>query len=376
MSEANEGAADNDIRNDIAAAAKTVEAAGAEPAPTTATQTALPLETDAAPTGQRDEKGRFKPTKAGTPHAPSKQPTTEADAQVPEAQNETEAPAATAPTAVQPPAAWKDRRKPIWESMTPAAQAEVRAREAEINTYLAKNGPLLKTAKALDETIRPYRPLMGDAQPQQVIGNLLETAKVLQAGTREQRAQVVANILQGYKISPDDVADVLEGKALASRPEAAPAQPPQQEFRDKRFDMLVVAAQQQAQQRNQQTIDDFVKGLGQDSAFLTDYPFPEGWPTRTVQEMMASLLDSWGGGKTKEDLQRAYEVAVQANPEVQKILAQRAEKKRREKTNAEAQASRSAASSVRHEPAAPAGMSEADDTFATVRQVAAEMARR
>lgn len=375
MSEANDGAVDNDIRNDIAAAAKTVEATGAETATTTATQTALPLETDAAPTGQRDEKGRFKPTKAGTPHTPSKQPTTEAAAQPPETQTETEAPEA-APAAAQPPAAWKDRRKPVWESMTPAAQAEVRAREAEINTYLAKNGPLLKTAKALDEAIKPYRPLMGEAQPQQVIGNLLETAKLLQAGTREQRAQIVANILQGYKISPDDVADVLEGKALANRPEAAPAQPQPQEFRDKRFDMLMVAAQQQAQQRNQQTIDDFVKGLGQDSAFLTDYPFPEGWPTRTVQEMMASLLDSWGGGKTKEDLQRAYEVAVQANPEVQKILAQRAEKKRREKSNAEAQASRSAASSVRHEPAAPAGMSEADDTFATVRQVAAEMARR
>jgi hypothetical protein len=359
----------NEIREDIT---KAFETSGGSEAPsepqagpsiedvgTDEVTTPGELPTEAAPTttGGRDEKtGRFaKPGPAPAPVKPAATATAvpaappSADATPPA----TEAPKPATPT-VKAPQSWKPEVREKWAALPPEVQAEVDRREKEVGVALKESGEARKSWQAFREVVGPYEGLIRAAgsEPLKAVGSLLQTEAVLRTALPAQKAQVVANIIKQYGVDVTALDEALTGKVPAIPTHgAAPALDPEallQQAEQRVFQRLQTQRQQSIEAKAQADTEAFVNSG--EAEFLED-----------VRGLMANLLDSAGRSGIKLTLKDAYDRACLLSPEVSKVLEQRKAAQAATVTQAATQRARTAASSVRSQPAAPPAAAESDD---------------
>lgn len=317
------------IRDTLAAAFDQQEKPEAAPE-TPATQASPAAETPAQARA-RDESGRFAP-KQEKP-AEARQP--EATAAAPEQKPEAPTPPAEAAPVEKPPQSWTPAAREEWAKVPPAVRQQVMKREQEVSRLLNETAGVRKAHQEFEATLAPYKDML-TGPPTQVVGNLLQTAAVLHRGSAGDKAALVASIMRGYGVSPDAVADALEGK------HAAPGAHPQgQPYRDPRVDDLLRRQQQMDQQAQQATMTEATSALQAFEAtnpeFLDD-----------VRDDMLVLLET----NRAKSYDEAYRKACAMSEEVGKVLKQRQEQQRQTAQAATVRA-KNAASSVRSEPAAP-----------------------
>lgn len=331
------------VPDTAAAAPASPETAADEPASTT--------ERTAAERA-RDESGKFTKEKAaakaeGAPITPKPAAAVAgkaAAAVVPPA-------AVAAPVSqVKAPQSWKPAMREKFAGLPPEVQQEVIRRERETAMALQKAAEEAKSSGPLRELMAPYESAIRaqGVEPRQYMQNVLQSAHVIYNGPPEARANALADVIMSAGIPPE-----LLDRALVARMQGgqAPQAQQAQQFRDPRLDSLLAQVQTAQQAREQQTQTEAAQQM---SEFIEKHEFGAD-----VAPQVADILDVWAKqGKTsitESDLDRAYTLACQMNPDVSAAFEQRKAAEAAQKAMASTSRSRLAASSVRSQPtAAPA----------------------
>lgn len=237
---------------------------------------------------------------------------------------------------LKPPSQWKPQVREKWNQLPREVQEEVLRREADNLRLVGSVGQKIKFADEVSQHLQPFaeRLVENNVPPQAFVADVFTTVKTLSQGTPEEKATVLANIIQSYGI---DVR-VLDS-VLSTRLSAPPPHPE-----------LLAARQEAARARAQLARQDQVVTQGIQSKvqetlekFATD---PKNEFFYDVKDMMADLMAA-GRASTLED---AYQACIWAHPDTRKILLQREAQSRATSRSQRAAAARSASSAIHGSP--------------------------
>jgi hypothetical protein len=286
-----------------------------------------PEETETTPEAEAGEKppterarapnGQFATAKQGaTPEAEPTQPSEKAGSAAPQV---AQAPK-TLPVDVRE--AWGKAPKPVQDYLL--------KREGEVTRVLNETAEARKTHQAFSDLTAPYRPYFS-APPMQVVEGLLQTALTLRTGSQDDKAQLIANMINAQGIDLERINARLSGQA--------PQQQPQQ-FRDPRLDEFLQRQQQEQyyrQQRQSTSAQAAVEAFRKTAEFLDD-----------VRDDMADRIHAASARGVEMTLADAYDAACWANPKVRAVI------QGREADKAKATAARARATgSIKTNPAPP-----------------------
>ena len=320
----------------------TNESAAPEPVSAPVTTPAEPVEaTPSTDTRPRDESGRFAP-KEEAPKGISPKP-----APIGTKPAEPVTPPPVAAPVTKAPQAWKPAAREEWAKIPAGAQQEILRLELDTKRALERAALAEKSQAGLESLTRPYEAVIRQTgmDAPKYVANLLQTAYSLSTAHPQQRAQTLADLVVQFGVSPADL-----DSALVARIQGHQAQPPpQQPMRDPRFDQFLQEIEQVKAQNQQKAVAEAEQTA---ESFATGHEF-----LNDVRDEMADILEVWSkrGKKdvTPDDLERAYNIACQQNPDVAPIFEQRRAAQEAQKAMASTARSRAAASSVRSEPTAP-----------------------
>ncbi|PXW28252.1 hypothetical protein [Paraburkholderia caballeronis] len=258
--------------------------------------------------------------------------------------HDTSAATATDPAKAKPPASWKATEQAHWEKIPPEAQAVIARREEEVHSAITRLGADASVGRKFAEAVTPYLPTIRaeGGEPIAAVRDLLQTAYVLRAGDAEQRVALFRQLAQQFRV---DLNQVAQGQQQVD----PQVQSLQQQLA--RVNGFLATQQQQQHQQTQGVLHNHI------AAFAAD-PGHEFF--EQVRPVMASLLN---GGVAK-DLQEAYDMACNANPDVRSTLLTRQqasdEAKRAAEAKAKADAKRRAGVSISGSPGATVSKTAAD----------------
>lgn len=282
----------------------------AQAAPDTSDTEAAPVETQQQTEQRaRDEAGRFAKAQAAEQAPAEQKETTTADP----AKTEQNAPE----KASAPPVSWSAAAKAEWATLSPAIQAEIARREAEVTRGFTEKGEEAKRGAEIFAALEPVKGVldMSGTPPAQYVRNLVAADQAL----RTNPGEAIRQIAQMYGISLDQP-NATAATAAAPSQEGLPADPHlaalQQEVSTLKGE-ITRRQQQEAQQAD--------AALQQQIGAFRDEKGPDGQPLRPyfdqVRAHMAAIMQAEGHG----DLAKAYESAIWARPDIRaSIQAQQA----------------------------------------------------
>jgi len=260
------------------------------------------------------------------------------------------------PQELKAPAQWKPAVREKWNMLPREVQEEVLRREADSMRLIGSVGQKIRMADEVSGHIQPFMDKLSEngVAPSTFLGDVFSTVKSLAHGTPQEKAEVVANIVQSYGIdlrTLDAVLthriqqppEVVEARRLAARAQSV-------------LDMQRSGVEQQTSVEAEKTI----------AAFSAD---PKHEFLGEVRELMADLIES---GRAK-DLDEAYSAAVWANPDTRKILLQRESEARAAAKNNRAGAARRASLSVGGAPRVAGGPPSLGQNMSLRETIAAAM---
>jgi len=276
---------------------------------------------------------------AATPVEPaplSTEPADPASAKAPVIPSEVPAVQPATTTELKAPAQWKPAVREKWNALPREVQEEVLRREGDSMRLIGSVGPKIRMADDIQSHIAPFAGSLASngVSPQAFVNDVFNSVKSLASGSPQERAEVVANIVQSYGV------DLRTLDAILTQRISAPPEVLQARQLAARASAVI---QQQSAGVEHQTAMEAERAI---VAFAAD---PKHEFIDDVREMMADLIEL-GRAKSLED---AYSAAIWAHPDTRKILLTReAQSRAAVKTN-RAIAARKASSSVRGAPSAP-----------------------
>lgn len=245
------------------------------------------------------------------------------------------------PTTHKAPGTWKPGVREKFSALPPDVQEEIVRRESEIARGLNESASARKWANEFGKIVTPYEHLMraSGVTPLQAVGNLVNTAAILQTGTPAQRAMTVANIIKAYGVDLEMLDGILAGQAPAKTAQAEDGVlraiderlKPVQEF------MSTLQGNQRQQmerlaQESSQTIQEFAQDPKNE--FFND-----------LAEDIADLLELAANRGRVMSMKEAYDLAASQHPEISKVISQRKAAEQAAKDAENLRRSRRAASS-------------------------------
>lgn len=271
---------------------------------------------------------------AGDKPAAPAAPAAKAPDQAPVGAKKEETPTTT--QELKAPSQWKPHVREKWNTLPREVQEEIVRREGDTLRLIGSVGQKIKFADEVSQQLAPFAERLqgNNVQPGAFVADVFQTVRSLASGSMEQKAAVVANIVQSYGIdlrvldsvlahrlsAPPPSPEVIQARQLAARAQAVLEQHSNGQV-------------QQAQQTASQAME----------AFSAD---PKNEFFNDVREMMADLLEA-GRAKSLED---AYQASIWANPDTRKILLQREAQQRIASRSDRAAQARRASSSVHGSP--------------------------
>jgi len=241
------------------------------------------------------------------------------------------------PGELKAPSQWKPAIREKWNQLPREVQEEVLRREGDSMRLIGSVGPKIRLADEMNGHIQPFaeRLQANGVSPSAFIGDVFNSVKALTSSNPQEKAEVVANMIQSYGI------DVRMLDAMLSQR----LQQPQEVVEARR---LAARAESTLQQHHQnvehQTAMEAEKAL---AAFGAD---PKHEFLDDVRDLMADLIEA----NRATSLDDAYSAAIWAHPDTRKILLQREAQARTEAKATRAAAARKASSSVHGAPAGSA----------------------
>ena len=221
------------------------------------------------------------------------------------------APEVTAP-ADPGPLSWTPTVRQLWGKLPKEVQAEVQRREREIEKGLRMAADARKYQDAMSKVISPYEAMLKaeNSTPETAVAGLLNTAYVLRTGNPQQKAAMVAQIIQNFGIDIQALDQVL---TQTLNGQAMPAQPQQPDL------ARVIQQQLQPVQEFMSTMKNQQRTLVENelTQFIND---PKNTYYNDVKDIMANILDAAAAHGVKLTLQDAYQRATMVHPEVSKLI--------------------------------------------------------
>lgn len=247
----------------------------------------------------------------------------------------------------KPPLAWKPAVREHWGKLPPEVRAEVARRELEVQQALSQSSNSRKFASDFGEVVKPFAHLIQaqNSTPLQAVRNLMTTAAGLTIGNHEQKARIIAEIIQNYGVDIKTLDDVLSGQQPMPRPPAngGGGIPPQ-------FHQMLKPVYEfmgEVKSMKQQRMEKMQQEAEAETAQFASQPFFED-----VREDMADIMEIAANRGQTLTIQQAYERAIAMNPDVSKIIAQRQAAERAKKEGGTRMArARKAASTLTGSPA-------------------------
>jgi hypothetical protein len=255
----------------------------------------------------------------------------------------TETPAETPETGDQAPVGLPPAAREAWKDTPKAMKEAIAKREADFASGIQKYAESAKRAEMMDKSLQPFQQYfaMNGNQPGQTIAQLLQTASLLQMGTPQQKAEMVASLIGQFGVDIPALDGLLSGNGA---PEAVQQQSHlQQELQQQLAPIQQFMAQQQHHQQYQQ--HQMSQNIDAELQLFANDPAHEFYAD--VREDMADILDMAGRRGVEMDLKTAYERACAMRPDIKNILDARV-------SQSDVNSRRRAASSV---SGAPAGSS-------------------
>jgi len=217
------------------------------------------------------------------------------------------------------PMAWKAGAREHWAKLPPDVRAEINRRELHIRQTLSQTAGVRQFAQEFAQTIQPFAHLIRaqNSTPIAAVKNLMSTAAGLMQGNPQQKAAIVAEIMQNYGV--DVLAldkylehnwDVNAGRIKGGngqRTEAPPA-----------WAQPLFAMQQQIQetmtaqqQRVQMEADEKITAM-ESQPFFDD-----------LRDDIADIMEISANRGRSMTIQQAYEKAIQLSPEISTIMTNR-----------------------------------------------------
>jgi hypothetical protein len=280
--------------------------------------------------------------------------------QVAAATTTTQAPTAGVQSEVKPPQSWKPLAREHWAKLPPEVQAEVSRREKEIATALSDSAPAKKFQDEFQQMLTPYRPMLGNAEPKAVIGNLLQSAYVLNHAPPQQKAELMARMVKQFGVDIEALDAALAGEPSKPKPHQGP----------QAIDPGQIAAQVRQQLQQEWAAQ---RAKEQAQAFQSESP-------EFLEDLRPEISGLLQAGLAK-DLKSAYNWALSRHrgdpdSEIGKVLRQREEAKQASANNAPTQRAVLAGSSVKSQPAPRVAGSGPSDTRAAVEAAWEKLSRR
>jgi hypothetical protein len=226
--------------------------------------------------------------------------------------------------------------------LPPEVQSEVIRREREVQTALQQSSQARQFTDKLQQTIAPYQQLIAleGGDPMKSFQDYLKTASTLRMGTQVEKANAVAQAIKTFGI---DVASLDQALVAIMGGQPLPAQPQQaqQPLHDPRLDQLLAQLQQREEAQQQGMQNELAQEIAE-FAGRPEYEFFED-----LREDMSVLLSTAAQRGRTLNLAQAYAHAAQLNPEIKKVLDQRAAAQKVKTDTPFIAAKRAAASSVR-----------------------------
>lgn len=253
-----------------------------------------------------------------------------------------DAPAAPVVPTTKAPTNWRPEVREKWASLPPDVQAEIARREREISVGLGASATTKAEAEKWRQTQAPFEMMLradGVDGPTKYAGYLRMEA-ALRTGPAASKGSIVANIIKTFGVPIEAVASALDG---TQTPQHVAAQPGA--YQDPRVDQLIATLQHQAQERQaqqQREAEASLAKIQEENEFFED-----------LRQDAADFYEAAAKRGKPITLERAFELAAHANPEVSKVQAQRKAAEEAKAKAAEAQKKRAAASSIRSVPGGP-----------------------
>lgn len=249
------------------------------------------------------------------------------------------------------PVAGAELRAP--NAMKPSEKEAFKAAPRELQEFLVRRDrdqavthqKLAENAKAGEgwsNLVAPYAPFIrsmgGDVRS--TVDNLLRTGHVLQYGTPGQKAQAVHSVLTQFGVDLDLVNQLLDGKPVESRQGQAQQFDPNALAQSVRQSVMQELEAKSTERR-------IAVAHSEVDAFASTHPYLD-----EVREQMGELMDLAHKRGRQMDMERAYTLACQADPEISGQLA-----KQQPRVNAQVSPSRmrAASGSLRPRPSLPTG---------------------
>lgn len=231
-----------------------------------------------------------------------------------------------------PPKSWKQEMHPHYAKLPPEVQAYIEQREAEVEQGFLAQSDVAKYGKALKDVLSPYEPLFQSQGVDHATGMkfLLNAHYVMSTAEPVKRMQFFAGLAKSYNM---DLNEVVKHAATAAAPQDET--PAQKEMRE-RLERL----ESQTQRDSAARLDALKAEADREvAAFAADPAHPY---FSEVQAEVALLLRD-----PKITLEKAYEMAVYANPVTRAKELSRLQKETDEKARKEAEEAAAAAEKAR-----------------------------
>jgi DNA-binding transcriptional MerR regulator len=204
-----------------------------------------------------------------------------------------------------------------------AVREEVIKREREMDVYVQRTSAQRKIADQFVQTVQPYMGMIQaeGGNPIQTVQNLLQTAAFLRTGPAAQKAVMVAKLVKDFGISIEDLDRALVGEQVPENPEDKISQIIEQRLAPvNQFIEQIQGTRQQRERQVDSQVDTEIQQFAQNPAneFFKD-----------VFLDMADLIEFAAKRGQTLPMKDAYDRACQMNPEVQKVLGERAAAKKR-----------------------------------------------
>jgi hypothetical protein len=247
------------------------------------------------PARERAPDGKF------APKAPIEELPVEVIEAEPLAGEPKEAPAVESPKSLR-----KELAEKHWGKLDPEIQQAWTERDANYERGIQRYRERAEAADRLESAFAPYTETLRQvgATPEQAIQTLLGMDHILRAGQPAEKAALIAQLAQQFNVP------------LEHLPQVGPMQ-----------QQLLAQAQQLQQHRAQQTVASQQQAQRElDSLTSEVIQFSEGKEHfGTVSQEMFAILptirDQFPNATPQEKLQKAYDIAVQANPAARAAIA-------------------------------------------------------
>jgi len=246
------------------------------------------------------------------------------------------------------PQSWRPTAKAAWDKLPTEIRQEVARREKQTTQVLNESAQARHISDTFQRTVQPYMArinAVGD--PMKAVQNLLQADHLLSSAPKQQRAVIIASLIQDYGVDIETLDNVLSGKVQAVDPIQAKVDAllqqklaPYEQF---------ISQQRQAEMDRQQQETQGMQQTIEQMASDPKYPHFD-----SVRGDMADLIELSTKKGLYLSLEQAYNKAVQWNPEISKLSAAA-------KDNAIAQRAKKASSSV---GGAPSGLLSGSSTTA------------